>query len=130
MLTAVSVFVLVACLSGSGAAETCGVWPTATSAGLGVATPSIASPTVGASTPVVVVGVWRDCVQPAAITVSRGALIQWQAAGPFEADVAFEDGTAIGRIRHVLEFRMDRPGSYVYFVNTGVRLRGTIEVRP
>lgn len=110
--------------------STCGTWPAA-SAAASVATPRVASsngPRLAGK--VVVVGAWRDCVRPDTAVAETGDLIQWQAAELVMdgRQVVLADGTALGRITKILEWRPPRPGTYAYRIEGSPALAGTIIV--
>jgi plastocyanin len=78
----------------------------------------------------VVVGAWADCFRPETVTVRIGELVQWQPA-EVEVDgveIVLEDGSSLGRIRHVLEWRPTRAGTYRYHSNRSPSVQGTVVV--
>lgn len=44
-------------------------------------------------------------------------------------EIVLEDGTSLGRIQHVLEYRFAQAGTYRYDVRSSPRVTGTIIVR-
>lgn len=125
--------ILAACAAGTtpvGAARRCGESPALPSIG-NAATPMTAGPqTVTTTTgPVMVIGAWSDCFRPQIVTVHTGQLIQWQARDTgIDPELMLEDGTSLGRITHVLEFRFPQPGTYRYHVRNDTSVAGTIVV--
>lgn len=107
----------------------CGVKPSSASAG--AATPQIATQGTLATDRLVVVRVWSDCFQPDKVTVRSGELIQWQAAEDGIApEIVLEDGSPLGQVRHMLEFRFATPGTYRYHVQLQPSVVGTVVVVP
>lgn len=128
--------ILAACAAGTapvGAARTCGeppATPSLGSAGTPPPTPTTGPPNATNTTgPVMVIGAWPDCFRPQIATVHTGQLIQWQARRPgMDPELVLEDGTSLGRITHVLEFRAPQPGTYRYHVRNDASVAGTIVV--
>jgi plastocyanin len=99
----------------------------------GVTTPGVASSPSSVSATaesVVVIGVWSNCFRPETTSARPGQLIQWQA---IEAGIApelvLEDGTSLGLVRHVLEFRFGQPGTYRYHVRNSAQVTATVIMR-
>ena len=126
-----SAVTLAACVSGNSdvAASRCGQRPTFQPA-IGVPTPGLASaPPAATVESAVVIGVWSDCVRPQTVTVRSGQLVQWQAAEEgISPEIVLEDGTSIGQVRHVLEFRFVRPGTYRYHFRDSPAVSSTLIV--
>ena len=77
----------------------------------------------------VVIGVWSDCVRPQTATVRSGQLVQWQAAeAGIVPEIVLEEGTSLGQVRPVLEFRFVRPGTYRYHFRDSAAVGGTLVV--
>lgn len=113
-------------------ASRCGQLPTLQPT-LGVPTPAVASPNASTTTatPDTTVGilVWSDCVRPQTVSARSGQLVQWAAAEEGIApEIVLEDGTSLGQVRHVLEFRFARPGTYRYHLREFPAVLGTIVV--
>lgn len=116
--------------AGPNQASRCGQLPTFRPT-LGVPTPALASPdTIApAAEKTVGIGVWSDCVRPQSVTVQVGQLVQWAAAEEGIApEVVLDDGTSLGWVRHVLEYRFTRPGTYRYHLRERPDVVGTIVV--
>lgn len=97
----------------------------------GAPTPNVATTLPSATIErAVVIGVWSDCIRPETASARPGQLVQWQAieAGP-DREIVLEDGTSVGFIRHVLEFRFTQPGTYRYHLRDSPQVTGTIVVR-
>lgn len=120
---------LAACACGNAAASRCGQLPTLQPT-LGVPTPAVASAAPAATAESVVgIGVWSDCVRPETVTVRSGQLVQWAAAEEGIApEIVLEDGTSLGQVRHVLEFRFTRAGTFRYHLRDSPAVIGTIVV--
>jgi hypothetical protein len=112
-------------------ASRCGQLPTLQPT-LGVPTPALASPnasTAATAETTVSILVWSDCVQPQTVTAHSGQLVQWAAAeAGIAPEIVLEDGTSLGQVRHVLEFRFVRPGRYRYHLREFPAVLGTIVV--
>jgi hypothetical protein len=61
-------------------------------------------------------------------TIETGESIQWQQVDSGAYYVALDGGTTFGPIRHVLEVRFNRPGTYRYRGNQSGDVKGTIIV--
>ncbi|MDQ6876388.1 MAG: hypothetical protein M3082_01565 [Candidatus Dormibacteraeota bacterium] len=110
----------------------CGQWPTAQPHGTAVPTP-LAAPTPPGFRPtsaprVVPVGAWSTCFRPAVVTIEAGETVQWQQADSGQYHVVLDTGTQLGTIRHVLEVRFNRPGTYGYHLDKSPDAKGTIVV--
>jgi plastocyanin len=77
---------------------------------------------------VVPIAVWSACVRPAVVTVEAGEIVQWQQADAGQYRVVLDTGTELGPIRHVLEVRLNRPGTYHYHSGQSRDVTGTIIV--
>jgi plastocyanin len=116
----------------------CGT-PTASSSRCGEQPPSQAgsalTPRVSTAQPsataeqLVVIGVWSDCFRPESAGARPGQLVQWTAAEAIEPELVLEDGTSLGAVRHVLEYRFSQPGTYLYHLRNSPQVTGTIVVR-
>jgi plastocyanin len=62
------------------------------------------------------------------VTIEAGQTIQWQQADSGEYRIALDSGTQFGPIRHVLEVRFNRPGTYGYHRHQAGDVKGTIIV--
>lgn len=79
--------------------------------------------------PAAVIGTWADCFRPETATARPGQLVQWQQAEEGIApEIVLEDGTSLGRVQHVLEYRFARAGTYRYYLRGSPNVRGTIVV--
>jgi hypothetical protein len=96
----------------------------------GVPTPNVAAVGSGAAhPPVAVVLAWSDCVRPERVDVRAGAMVQWQALERgADHELVLEDGTTLGRIAHVLEYRVTQPWIYRYRSRALPSVGGTIVV--
>ncbi len=116
----------------SEAASACGQWPTPRPVDSSVPTPRIAPTPSGfqsaASPPVAVVGAWKTCFRPALVKITVGKHVQWQDADAQGQGVVLDDGTDLGPIRHVLQVRFNRPGTYHYHGSRDGNANGTIIV--
>lgn len=107
----------------------CGHWSPAQ--GTAFPTPRVAPTPPDAATPaprVVPVGAWLTCFRPAVVTIDAGQTIQWQQGDLGQYHVVLDDGTQFGPIRHVLEVRFNRPGTYRYHGDQSGDVTGTIIV--
>ncbi len=126
-----AILALQACGDGRGVATSqCGEHPRS-SVQSGISTPAVATSLPSATAEhAVVIGVWSDCIRPETASARAGQLVQWQAVeagtGP---EIVLEDGTSLGRIQHVLEYRFGQLGTYRYEVRSSPRVTGTIIVR-
>ncbi len=108
----------------------CGQWPVAQPRGtaptpLAAPTPSGLRPTA----PVVVpVGTWSNCFRPAVVTIQAGETVQWQQADAGQYPIVLDSGTQLGTIRHALEVRFNRPGTYHFHLDQSRDVTGTIIV--
>jgi len=76
------------------------------------------------------IGVWSDCFRPETTSARPGQLVQWGAAeAGIAPEIVLEDGTSLGIVRHVLEFRFSQPGTYRYHLRDSPQVTGTIVVR-
>jgi len=74
--------------------------------------------------------VWSDCFRPETTSARPGQLVQWGAAeAGIAPEIVLEDGTSLGIVRHVLEFRFSQPGTYRYHLRDSPQVTGTIVVR-
>lgn len=96
-------------------------------------TPMKATPPVGIvrsrMPEVTVVGAWRTCFRPEVVTVPAGSILQWQNAAAGHQRVILDDGTDLGPVRHVLEVRFSRAGSYRYHGTRDGGAAGTVIVQ-
>lgn len=107
----------------------CGQWPI----GQGTASPTpMVAPTPSerqtSALRVVPIGAWATCFRPAVVTISAGATIQWQQVDLGQYRVVLDSGPQFGPIRHVLEVRFNRPGTYHYHGDQSSDVTGTIVV--
>lgn len=110
------------------ATSRCGQEPTF-QPGLGGPTPAVATATAAATVEkAVIIGVWSDCVRPQTATVRLGQLVQWQAKEEVAAEIVLEDGTSLGHVRHVLEFRSARTGTFRYHFRDTPAVGGTLVI--
>jgi len=92
---------------------------------LAAPTPSGLRPTA----PVVVpVGTWSNCFRPAVVTIQAGETVQWQQADAGQYPIVLDSGTQLGTIRHALEVRFNRPGTYHFHLDQSRDVTGTIIV--
>lgn len=112
-------------------ASRCGQLPTLQPT-LSAPTPAVASPnaSTGVTTETTVgILVWSDCVRPQTATAHAGQLVQWAAAEEGIApEIVLEDGTSLGKVQHVLEFRFSRSGTYRYHLREFPSVLGTIVI--
>jgi hypothetical protein len=54
--------------------------------------------------------------------------VQWQQADAGQYRIVLDAGTQLGTIRHVLEVRFNRPGTYLYHLDQSHDVTGTIMV--
>lgn len=110
----------------------CGQWPIAQPPGTAVPTPLVAPTPSGfrptAAPRVVPVGAWSSCFRPAVVTIEAGETVQWQQVDSGQYRVVLDAGTQLGAIRHVLEVRFNRPGTYRYHGDQSRDVKGTITV--
>jgi plastocyanin len=109
----------------------CGQWPVAQPRG--TAPTPLAAPTPAGFRPtsaprVVPVGAWSTCFRPAVVTIVAGETVQWQQADAGQYQIVLDTGTKLGTIRHVLEVRFNRPGTYRYHLDQSRDATGTIVV--
>src|SRR6266851_2577616 len=109
----------------------CGQWPVAQPRG--TAPTPLAAPTPAGFRPtsaprVVPVGAWSTCFCPAVVTIAVGETVQLQQADAGQYRIVFDTGTQLGTIRHVLEVRFNRPGTYRYHRDQSRDATGTIVV--
>jgi hypothetical protein len=109
----------------------CGQWPSSQRPGT-APTPRVAPTPSGFPTTsmprVVPVAVWSTCVRPAVVTIEAGDTVQWQQVDAGQYRVVLDTGTELGLIRHVLEVRFNRPGTYRYHSGQSRDVTGTITV--
>ena len=66
------------------------------------------------------VGAWSTCFRPSVVTIEAGETVQWQQVDSgSQVDleryrIVLDSGAQLGAIRHVLEVRFNRPGTYRY----------------
>ncbi len=108
----------------------CGQWPVVQPRG--TAPTPLAAPTppgLRLIAPVVVpVGTWSNCFRPAVVTIQAGETVQWQQADAGQYPIVLDSGTQLGTIRHALEVRFNRPGTYHFHLDQSRDVTGTIIV--
>ena len=108
----------------------CGQWPVAQPRG--TAPTPLAAPTPPGLRPiapvVVPVGTWSNCFRPAVVTIQAGETVQWQQADAGQYPIVLDSGTQLGTIRHALEVRFNRPGTYHFHLDQSRDVTGTIIV--
>jgi len=112
------------------ASLSCGQWPVAKPRGP-APTPQAAPTPPGfrpAGPRVVPVGAWSTCFRPAVVTIEAEDTVRWQQADAGQYRIVLDTGIQLGTIRHVLEVRFNRPGTYRYHLNNSRAATGTITV--
>jgi hypothetical protein len=76
------------------------------------------------------IDVWSGCFRRETTSVRPGQLVVWGTAEVGIApEIVLEDGTSLGTVRHVLEFRFSQPGTYRYHLRDSPQVSATIVVR-
>lgn len=130
LLAAVLSLSTLACTTGSGGlvGSRCGVQPTFQPSGAPTPQRAVGTPTSTVG-PAAGIGTWSDCFRPETATARPGQLVVWGAMEEGIApEIVLEDGTSLGRVQHVLEYRFPSPGTYRYHMRGSPNVRGTVVV--
>ena len=128
-VTTLALLGLSACVTPTASAARCGERPLSQTGSAPTPLVSTAQPSATAEQ-TVGIGVWSDCFRPETTSARPGQLVQWGAAeAGIAPEIVLEDGTSLGIVRHVLEFRFSQPGTYRYHLRDSPQVTGTIVVR-
>jgi len=124
-----ALLVLSACVTPTASHAQCGERPPFQSGSAPTPLVSTALPSATAEQ-AVGIDVWSVCFRPETTSARPGQLVQWGAAeAGIAPEIVLEDGTSLGTVRHVLEFRFSQPGTYRYHLRDSPQVTGTIVVR-